>query len=74
MTLSISDTQHNNALLHAECRYADCHVLFIVMYCVIMLNVSMLSVAMLSVLAPFHPSLIFEDEATLRVKPSKPYL
>jgi hypothetical protein len=73
MTLSISDTQHNNALLHAEC-YADGHVLFIVRLCVIMLNVIMLSVAMLSVLAPFHPSLIFEDDATLRVESSKSYL
>ncbi len=74
MTLSISDTQHNNALLHAECRYADCRVLFIVRLCVIMLNVIMLSVAMLSGLAPFHSSLIFEGEATLRVESSKPYL
>jgi len=39
-----------------------------------MLNVIMLSVAMLSVLASFRPSLIFEDDATLRVELGKPYL
>ncbi len=58
MTLSLSDTQHNNALLCAECRYPKCHVLFAVMLSVIMLNVVMLSVimlkvVMLSVLVPF---------------------
>ncbi len=32
MTLSINDTQHNNALYHyAECHYAECRILFIVM-------------------------------------------
>jgi hypothetical protein len=39
MTLSITDTQHNNALHYAECHYADCRVLFIVMLSVVMLNV-----------------------------------
>jgi hypothetical protein len=53
MTLSITDTQHSNAL-----HYADCHILFIVMLSVfmlniIMLNVVMLNVVMLSVVAPF---------------------
>jgi hypothetical protein len=39
ITLSISDTQHNNALRYAECNNAECHVLFIVMLSVVMLNV-----------------------------------
>jgi hypothetical protein len=44
MTLSITDTQHNNAL-HYDLRcYAECHALFIVMLSVIMLNGVMLSV------------------------------
>jgi len=34
VTLSITDTQHNNALL-----YAECHVLFIVMLNVVRLSV-----------------------------------
>ncbi len=50
MTLSISDTRHNNAMPCAECCYAECRVLF--MLSVVMPNVIMLSVAMLSVLAP----------------------
>jgi hypothetical protein len=45
MTLSINDTQHNNALYYAECR-----ILFIVMLIVIMLNFVILSVIMLSVI------------------------
>jgi hypothetical protein len=44
MTLSINDTQHNNALHYAECLYADCRVLVTVMLSVIMLNAVMLSV------------------------------
>jgi hypothetical protein len=43
MTLGISITQHNNALHYAECIYAECRVLFIVM----------LNVGMLSVVVPF---------------------
>jgi hypothetical protein len=43
MTLDINDTEHNNALR----RYAECHVLFI-----IMLNVITLKIVMLSVVAP----------------------
>jgi hypothetical protein len=39
MTLSIIDTQHNNALSCAECRYVDCRILFTFMLSVIMLNV-----------------------------------
>ncbi len=42
MTLSITVFCHN-----AVCRYAECHILFI-----IKLNVVMLSVAMLNVVAP----------------------
>jgi len=58
MTLSITDTQHNNALHYAECYYAECHSLFVVMLSVIMmnvviLNVIMLNVVMLSVMAPY---------------------
>ena len=52
MTLSINDTQHNNALRYAECRYAKCRVLFTFMLSVNMLNVIMQSVVMLSVMAP----------------------
>jgi hypothetical protein len=44
MTLSIIDTQRNNALQNAECNYAKCHILFIVMLSVITLNVIMLIV------------------------------
>ncbi len=44
MPLSISDTQHNNSMPCAECRYAECHVLFTIMLSVIMLNVIVLSV------------------------------
>ncbi len=51
MTLSISETQHNNALPCAECRYPECVVLFTIMLSNIMLNVSVLSVVMLSVVA-----------------------
>jgi hypothetical protein len=48
MTLSITDTQHNIALHHAERCYAERHALFIVMLSVIMLNGVMLSVIMLN--------------------------
>jgi hypothetical protein len=52
MTLSITDTQHNNALhnnaLHYECHYTECRVLSIVVPSVV-LNVIMLSVVMLNV-------------------------
>jgi hypothetical protein len=44
MTPSIIDTQHNNAVHYADCSYAACHILFIVMLSVIMLNVVILSV------------------------------
>jgi len=42
--LSISDTEHYNALHYRECQNAECHVLFI-----FMLNVALLIVIMLSV-------------------------
>jgi hypothetical protein len=50
MTLSITDTEHNNAL-HCECSYTEKRVLFIVipMPSVVILNVIMLSVVMLNV-------------------------
>jgi hypothetical protein len=51
MTLSISETQHNNALPCAECRYPKCVVLFTIMLSDTMLNVSVLGVVMLSVVA-----------------------
>jgi hypothetical protein len=44
MTLSMSDTQHNNPIHCAHYYYAECHVLFTIMLSVIMLNVVMLSV------------------------------
>jgi len=52
MSLSISDTQHNNSMPCAECSYAECHVLFTIMLSVIMLNVITLNFVMLSVMAP----------------------
>jgi hypothetical protein len=39
MTLSISDTQHNNTLAYAECHCAECRVLLTIMLSVIMLSV-----------------------------------
>ncbi len=47
MTLSINDTQRDNSLPYADCSYAECNVLFIVM-----LNVIMLYDVMPSVVAP----------------------
>ncbi len=41
MTLSISDTQHNNALPCAEC-HGECRVIFTITLSVFMLNVAML--------------------------------
>ncbi len=52
MTLRIIDTQHNNALHCAECRYADCLVLFMLCFSVIKPSVVMLNVIILSPLAP----------------------
>jgi hypothetical protein len=40
MTLSMSDAQHNNALPCAECRYAECRVLFTIRLSDTMLNIS----------------------------------
>jgi len=48
-TFSINDTKHNTTLS----LYAECHILFIVMFIVVMLNVVMLNVVMPSVVAPF---------------------
>jgi hypothetical protein len=44
MTLSIINTQHNNALHSAESRSAECHILFTIILSVIMLSGVMLSV------------------------------
>ncbi len=50
MTLSITDTQYNNAVRYAECHHAECRVLFTVTMSVNMLNVVVLSVVMLNVI------------------------
>jgi hypothetical protein len=50
MSLSTSDTQHNNTMPCADGHYAERCVLFTMMLCVIMLSVIMLSVIMLSVI------------------------
>jgi len=39
VTLSINDTQDDNALQNAMCCYAECRILFIIMLNVIMLSV-----------------------------------
>jgi hypothetical protein len=52
MTLRIIDTQHNITLHCAECRYADCGVLFRLCFSVITPSVVMLNVIILSALAP----------------------
>ena len=57
VTLSINDTEHDNAQHNALGHYAECHALFIEILSASMLNVLMLSavilnVAMLSVMAP----------------------
>ncbi len=49
MTLSKSDTQQNNSLPCAECRSAECGILFTIMLSVIMLYVIILTVIILSV-------------------------
>ncbi len=49
MTLSITDTEHDNALQYAKYHCAKCCVLFIGMLNVDMLNVVMLNVVMLNV-------------------------
>jgi hypothetical protein len=54
MTLSMSDTQHNNALPCAECVYGACRILFTIMLNVVILSVVILSVVMLNVVAPNH--------------------
>ncbi len=64
MSLSISDTQHNNTMPCAEGRYAECRVLFTMMLSVIMLTVVILNVVMLSVVAPLKVAICqsFEEE------------
>ncbi len=51
MTLSITDTQYNNAVRYAEWHHAECRVLFTVMMSIIMLNVVVLNVIMLNAVA-----------------------
>jgi hypothetical protein len=52
MSLSITDTQHNNALHFAECHCAQRRVLFIVVLSAVLMSVIMLNVVMLSVVDP----------------------
>ncbi len=54
--LSITDTQHNNTLFHADC-HAGYRIWLFVMRSVVMLHVVKLSVIMLSVMAPFSKML-----------------
>ncbi len=63
MPLSITKTHHDSAQNYAECCYADCGALFIVvqrvillMLKVIMLSVVMLNVVILSVMVPIQRS------------------
>ncbi len=49
MSLSISDTQHNNTMPCADGHYVECRFLFTIILSVNMLNVVMLSVVMLNV-------------------------
>ncbi len=44
MSLSISETQHNNIMPCADSRYAECRVLFTIILIVIILNAVMLNV------------------------------
>jgi hypothetical protein len=65
--LSISNTQHNNALACAVCCYVEFRIVFAIMLSVIMLNfvrlsVIMLNVVMLSIVAP-NLKLSFESRA-----------
>jgi len=53
MILSVSDTQHNNALPCTECRYAECRVLFTIMLNVV---VPCLSIQLLYLLTLFPNS------------------
>jgi hypothetical protein len=54
MTLSITNTQHNNALHYAV-------IMLNVAFFIVMLSAIMLNVVMLSVVAPFHttPMMLF---------------
>ncbi len=56
MTLSISDTQHSNALPYAYCSTTESHVLFTIMLSAIRLNVIMLNVVMFSVIMLIEPT------------------
>ncbi len=64
MSLSISDTQHNNTMPCADGHYAERCVLFTMMLSVIMLSVIMLNVVMLSVVAPLKVAICqsFKEE------------
>ncbi len=44
LRVSVSDTQHNNALPCTDCRYAECRVLFTIMLSDVILNVVMVIV------------------------------
>ena len=52
MTLSLTDTQHNNALDYAEYGSAECHVLSIATLSVITLGVVMLNTVMMNAIMP----------------------
>jgi hypothetical protein len=45
LTLSINDTEHNNALHYAECRYAECNADAIKKYVKFQLSLCMLKLA-----------------------------
>ncbi len=55
----------------AQCRYAECHVLFTVMLSVIMLNVIMLNVVMLSVVAPFICLFVVTKKGLMTLAPGR---
>ncbi len=50
VTLSINESEDNNALYCAECHHTECRIWFIIMLCVLILNAILLSVAMLNVI------------------------
>jgi hypothetical protein len=52
VSMSITYTQHYNALHNVECLYAECKVLFSVMLDVFMMSLVMLNAIMLSVMVP----------------------
>ncbi len=56
VTLSITNNQHNDTQLHAECHCAECGISFIVKLSIDMLNVIVMNVVILSVVAPTYPT------------------